>query len=90
MQINGGTKEIALSWYELINKLRFNAPKRIKLLVPQIPEEQRYCTWDEKELVYKQDYNNSVVHIPLGLEIYVESVAVTFDDCDPLETLFGR
>lgn len=87
MTINGEKKEIYLSWYELINKMHHNPPKKIELMTTNLPIEQRKCTWDENNLVYKQDYNNSVVYIPLGLNIYIETVIVMVDDCNLLESL---
>lgn len=87
MKINNKKREISLSWHELINKIRFNPPKKIELMVSDLPKEQRYCTWDEKNLVYRQDYNNSILYIPLGLDIYIESVIV-IDEFDPLKTIY--
>lgn len=86
MIVNGNDKEIHLSFYELINKMRYNPPKKIYLM-ENIPEEQRYCTYDEKNMVYRQDYNNSLLAIPVGLGIYIDSVKV-LDDFDPLKTMY--
>lgn len=87
MKINENVKEIHLSFYELINKMRINPPKKIYLMTADIPEEQRYCTYDENDMVYKQDYNNSVLYVPVGLDIYIESVKI-LDAFDPLKTIY--
>ena len=87
MLVNGNDKEIHLSFYELINKMKYNPPKKIYIMTTDIPEEQRYCTYDESNMVYRQDYNNSLLAIPVGLGIYIDSVKV-LDDFDPLKTLF--